>query len=320
MRNLHRFFLIAFLLAAPLAASGQQAFTIRDTEVFAGPSSEFPPVAVLRANAGVRIAGCLADWSWCDIIVSDLRGWVYAGDIVVPYQNDRVAVVDYGPQLGFAIVTFSLHSYWGQHYRGRPWYGEREQWARRVPIEADRGGPPPRRRSARARDTEPQQPQAGAPRERSRGTPESRRSAPSAGGEPPVASPRPQTRTPPIDEGARGDRDVKPPQGRVSPGAGGTPPAGDPRSQQQSKPQTDDGGRSDRSVRPPQEQPSPKAGQPRERSKEAPEAQRSAPGAGERPSDKGPRSGDGQKKDQGARGDGPGGDKSRGGKKDRDRD
>jgi uncharacterized protein YraI len=320
MRNLHRLFLIAFLLAAPLAASAQQAFTVRDTEVFAGPSSEFPPVAVLRANAGVRIAGCLADWSWCDIIISDLRGWVYAGDIVVPYQNDRVAVVDYGPQLGFAIVAFSLHSYWGQHYRGRPWYGEREQWARRVPIEADRGGPPPRGRSARARDTEPQQqPQAGAPRERARDIPESRRSAPGAGGQPPAASPRPQTRTPPADGDARGERDVKPPQGRVSPGAGGTPPARDPRPQQESKPQTDDA-RSGRSARPPQE-PSPKAGQPRERSKEAPEAQRPAPGAGDKPSDKGPRSGDTQKKEQGARGDRPGGgDKSQGGKKDRDRD
>jgi uncharacterized protein YraI len=320
MRYLHRFLLIAFLLAMPLAASAQQAFTIRDTEVFAGPSSEFPPVAVLRANSGVRIAGCLADWSWCDIIVSNLRGWVYAGDLVVPYQNDRVAVVDYGPQLGFAIVAFSLHSYWGQHYRGRPWYGEREQWASRVRIEGDRGGPPPRGRAPRARGTEPQQgerlPQAGAPPERSRETPESGRSAPGAGGKPPVASPRPQTGTPPTDEGVRRDRAVKPPQGRPSPGAGGTPPATVPRPQQEGKPQTDDGATSGRTVRPPQGQPSPKAGQPGERSKKVPEAGRSAPGAGGKPPDNGPRSGGAQKKDQGARG----GDKSQGGKKDRDRD
>jgi uncharacterized protein YraI len=284
MRYLHRLLLAAFLFAMPLAASAQQAFTIRDTEIFTGPSSEFPPVAVLRANAGVRIAGCLADWSWCDIIVSNLRGWVYAGDLVVPYQNDRVAVVDYGPQLGFAIVVFSLHSYWGRHYRGRPWYREREQWARRVRIEADRGGPPPQGRSARSRVTEPQQvervPQAGAPR--SRDTPESGRSAPGAGGKPRVATPRPQ---------------------------------------QESKPQIDDGARSGRSGRPPQEQPSPKAGQQGERAKAVPEAGRSAPGAGGKPPHNGPRSGGAQKKDQGERGGGPGsGNKSHGGKKDRDRD
>ena len=54
MRYAYRLILIAFLAGVPIAASAaQQAFTIRDTEVFAGPSGQFPPVAVIRANVGV---------------------------------------------------------------------------------------------------------------------------------------------------------------------------------------------------------------------------------------------------------------------------
>lgn len=267
MRRVYRWIVIAFLAGMPLAASAQQAFTVRDTEVFAGPSGEFPPVALLPPNVGVRIVGCLADWSWCDVIFSNYRGWVYAADLAVPYQGSRVVIIERGPQLGLVVVTFSLHSYWDRHYRGRPWYVEREQWASRVRIEGDRGGPPPRGRSAR--EPGDRSPQAGPPTERPRrGVPESGRSAPGAGG------------TPQTEEGTtRERRTVKPPQGRPSPDAGtrSERPKGVPES-----------GRS-----------APGAGgkPPAERSKGVPEAGRSAPGAGGKPPEAGARP-----KDEGARG------------------
>lgn len=214
MRYACRLILIAFLAGFPAAASAaQQAFTIRDTEVFAGPSSQFPPVAVLRANASVGIVGCLRDWSWCDVIFANHRGWVYAADLVVPFQNERVVIIERGPQigpaLGLAVIAFSLHTYWDRHYRGQPWYHEREQWASRVRIEGDRGGAPPKGR-AQAQRRQPEgdrPPRADAPGERPRSVPEAGRTAPGAGG----ARPR--------DEDAwRGDT-ARPPQRRPAPEA-----------------------------------------------------------------------------------------------------
>src|SRR5439155_18222658 len=85
--------LFALAVAAiPLSASADNAFTLRDVEVYTGPGSEYPPVATLPPNTGVDIAGCLSDWSWCDINFADSRGWVYAADLGYPYQNNRVVI------------------------------------------------------------------------------------------------------------------------------------------------------------------------------------------------------------------------------------
>ncbi len=134
---------LALAVWLPLAAAAEEAFTVRDTDVFAGPSSEYPPIGQLPVNAGVEVFGCLADWSWCDVGFGADRGWIYAGDIVVPYDNQRVAIIEYGPRIHLPVVAFSLTAYWDEHYRGRPWYGERQQWMSRVHIDANRGGPPP---------------------------------------------------------------------------------------------------------------------------------------------------------------------------------
>jgi uncharacterized protein YraI len=204
--------LIALVAGTPLAANAvQQGFTVRDTEVFAGPSDEFPPVGVLGANSGVNIVGCLRDWSWCDVIFSRYRGWVYAADLAVPYHNDRVVVIERGPQigpaLGLVVLAFSLNTYWDRHYRSEPWYREREQWARRVRVEGDHGGPPPRRRSAQ--QTQRPQPRhsedapSAAPREeRAKAIPESGRAAPGAGSRSPEHDSRPRGQQ--KDHGARG--------------------------------------------------------------------------------------------------------------------
>src|SRR5439155_3883931 len=141
--------LFALAVAAiPLSASADNAFTMRDVEVYTGPGSEYPPVATLPPNTGVDIAGCLSDWSWCDINFADSRGWVYAADLGYPYQNNRVVIIEYGPRLGIPVVAFSLPAYWDAHYRGRPWYRERDVWVTRVHAQGDRGGRPPQGRAA----------------------------------------------------------------------------------------------------------------------------------------------------------------------------
>jgi uncharacterized protein YraI len=65
-----------------------------------------------------------------------------------PYQNNRVVIVEYGPRLHLPVIAFSLPGYWDSHYRGRPWYRERNQWIGRVHLQGDRGGRPPAARSA----------------------------------------------------------------------------------------------------------------------------------------------------------------------------
>ena len=143
--------LFALAVAAiPLSASADNAFTMRDVEVYTGPGSEYPPVATLPPNTAVEIAGCLSDWSWCDINFADSRGWVYAADLGYPYQNNRVVIIEYGPRLGIPVVAFSLPAYWDAHYRGRPWYRERDVWVNRVHAQVDRGGRPPQGRARRS--------------------------------------------------------------------------------------------------------------------------------------------------------------------------
>lgn len=133
----------AITAAIPLAAAAETAFTVRSVDVFAGPSSEYPPISQLPPSYRVDIVGCLADWSWCDVTFAGDRGWIYAGDLVVPFQGSRVAIIEYGPRIHLRIVSFSLIAYWDAHYRTKTFYRERTQWAANVQIQANRGGRPP---------------------------------------------------------------------------------------------------------------------------------------------------------------------------------
>ncbi len=150
--------LLAVVAAAPLTAFAEDAFTLRDTDVYAGPSSEFPQVATLPPGVEVQVKGCLSSWNWCDVSMSGNRGWVYGGDLGVMFENRRVAIIEYGPRVHLPVETFSLQAYWDENYRGRPWYAEREQWSSRVHVQADRGGPPPSGHAAQAQSA----PQGGA--------------------------------------------------------------------------------------------------------------------------------------------------------------
>jgi uncharacterized protein YraI len=145
----------AIAAAMPLAAAAEEAFTTNAVEVFAGPSSEYPPIGQLPPNARVELFGCLSDWSWCDVGFAGDRGWIYAGDLVVPYRGSRVTVVEYGPRIHLHIVSFSLNTYWGAHYRSRPFYRERTQWVSRVHIEPSHGGRAPSGRVATTQVPQP---------------------------------------------------------------------------------------------------------------------------------------------------------------------
>jgi uncharacterized protein YraI len=144
MRSLCRRTFFALMIAAmPAIAAAEDAFTLQQTAIYAGPSSDFPQIASLPPDTEVGVAGCLSDWSWCDVTFSNDRGWVWAGDLGYPYQNQRVVIIDNGPRLHIPVVTFSLNAYWDAHYRSRPFFGERDVWVSRVHVEGEHGGKPP---------------------------------------------------------------------------------------------------------------------------------------------------------------------------------
>ncbi|SDH73213.1 SH3 domain-containing protein [Paraburkholderia phenazinium] len=138
----------AGLLAVPgLAFAQAQAYTNSPVNLYAGPADDYPAVSQLPAGAPVTVMGCVSGYTWCDVALPDLRGWVYAGNLSYPYQGSNVPILTYGTVIGLPVVTFSIGAYWGSYYRGRPWYNNQEHWAHHAPPPPGpppgRGGPPP---------------------------------------------------------------------------------------------------------------------------------------------------------------------------------
>ncbi|MBS0321501.1 MAG: SH3 domain-containing protein [Proteobacteria bacterium] len=123
--------------AVPLAAEAQQAFTSSAVNMRAGPAPGYPLVASLPGGAPLTVYGCVDGFTWCDVGSAYARGWVYANYISYPYQSSMVPIYTYGPALGIPLISFSVGTYWGSYYVGRPWYGNRAYWSSYRP-------PPPR--------------------------------------------------------------------------------------------------------------------------------------------------------------------------------
>ena len=122
-------FLTAALTAMPATSYAQQlAYTSKDVNLRAGPSRDYPVVATLPAGVSISVEGCLSDYRWCDVVAGPNRGWVYAGNIVYPYQGSTVPVLTYGAMIGIGIIAFSIGNYWDDHYRASPWYPQRQRW------------------------------------------------------------------------------------------------------------------------------------------------------------------------------------------------
>jgi uncharacterized protein YraI len=209
------FYAAAGLLALPAVASAQsQAYTNSTVNVRAGPAKDYPVVTQLPGGVPVTVMGCISSYAWCDVAAPNLRGWVYAGRLSYPYQGSNVPVMNYGVVIGLPIVTFSIGTYWGNYYRGRPWYSQQSRWAHHPPP------PPPR-------------PGAGRP---PGGRPPGGQSPGNGGGRPPGnAGGRPPGGQPPGNAGGRppggqppGNAGGRPPGGQPPGNAGGRPPGGQP--------------------------------------------------------------------------------------------
>ena len=119
----------AAAISAPLTAAAQYALTTDWVNLRAGPAPEYPLVAQLPPRASVSVLGCLSNYSWCDVVApGEARGWVYAGSLIYQDNSGPVLILHSGPSLGLPIVGFSLGAYWGNYYRERPWYHDRDRW------------------------------------------------------------------------------------------------------------------------------------------------------------------------------------------------
>jgi len=123
--------IIGLAAALPAAAMAAEAYTTTAVNLRAGPDVDYPLVRWVPEGTGVEVHGCLADFRWCDVEVYGDRGWMSASFLVYPYQNSAVPIVTYGAVIGLPLIGFTFDSYWHDHYRGRPWYDNRQRWAYR---------------------------------------------------------------------------------------------------------------------------------------------------------------------------------------------
>lgn len=144
MKTRGRCLLAMLLYALAFAAQAQErdAFTARQVNLRAGPARDYPLVAVLPAGYQVAVQGCVAGYTWCDVLAGPDRGWVYAGNINAARQNGTVPVLSQGAAMGIPVLAFVLDDYWGLHYQDRPWYGQRHRRILR-PAPAPPQAPPP---------------------------------------------------------------------------------------------------------------------------------------------------------------------------------
>lgn len=132
-------------LALTCGASVCEAYTasvIATVNMRAGPSTEYPPVALLDTGTFVEVYGCEDGYNWCDVQVGANRGWVDAAYLVAQSPSGPVVIADAGLLLALPIIAFSFGAYWDTWYRARPWYGRRpyyfDYWNR-----YPHGQPPP---------------------------------------------------------------------------------------------------------------------------------------------------------------------------------
>ncbi|WP_193100770.1 SH3 domain-containing protein [Burkholderia sp. Z1] len=132
------------LAAAPGVADAQSsAYTNSPAELYAGPAPDYPVVAQIPPDTALDVFGCLSDYSWCDVALPGVRGWIDAQLLEYPYQGSYVPMLEYGAIIGVPITGFAIAAYWDRYYRNRPWYHDRDRWAHRPEPRLGPGGMPP---------------------------------------------------------------------------------------------------------------------------------------------------------------------------------
>lgn len=119
----------AMVAVTPALAQAATAYSTANVNLRAGPSTSYPAVVVIPDGSKLQVFGCLQSPNWCDVGFAGGRGWVSGTYIQMSYSSKRVYVKpDYYQRLNVPIVTFSVDSYWDNHYKSRKFYSERSRW------------------------------------------------------------------------------------------------------------------------------------------------------------------------------------------------
>ncbi|WP_168990550.1 SH3 domain-containing protein [Aureimonas flava] len=139
-------------VALPGVAHAATAIATTNVNLRAGPSTAYPPVNVVRGGEDVQVYGCLANRSWCDVDFYGQRGWMSSNYLAFVRGGTRYTGERSVRYLGAPVITYSFGDYWDRHYRGRPFYRDRQRWDgvygprifdRAAPRRDWRDGPPP---------------------------------------------------------------------------------------------------------------------------------------------------------------------------------
>lgn len=132
MKNHRAICAIAFVLLVAFAGEGHagthEGYSVVNLNIRSGPSIRFPAVRRLAAGSSLTIYGCLANYRWCDVSASGVRGWVSGAHVQFVHEARRVYVPAYAAQSEIPIVTFNVVSYWHDNYRDYGFYGEIDHW------------------------------------------------------------------------------------------------------------------------------------------------------------------------------------------------
>ncbi|TWD48563.1 uncharacterized protein YraI [Agrobacterium vitis] len=129
----------ALLLAAAIASvtllvntSAQaSSFTAVEINLRAGPSTRYPSLDVLPEGTPLHIVGCTKGYRWCDVQAAARRGWVSGAYIDVEHESQRMRVPAYVHVVHEPViptVSFSINSYWSDHYADRDFYDDIDTW------------------------------------------------------------------------------------------------------------------------------------------------------------------------------------------------
>ena len=135
----------AFVAMGTVAAQAAPGFSTANVNMRTGPDTDFPSVGVIPEGAPVNVRGCLRDESWCDVIWSGNRGWVFSEYLAFDYRGQVTPLPGVGlPVFRIPVVPFLANDYWRRHYVGRPWYKERDRWVKFKPRPREGWRAPPK--------------------------------------------------------------------------------------------------------------------------------------------------------------------------------
>lgn len=130
-------------LAVPLAPAAEAqsrwsrqdrtsvGYTLNQARMRAGPDTDYPVIRFIPRDRRVHVYGCLNNWSWCDVGYRSDRGWVAGRLLGADYRGRRRSLVTIAPYMSILVLSFRFDDYWDNHYRGRPFYSDRNRWERR---------------------------------------------------------------------------------------------------------------------------------------------------------------------------------------------